>query len=47
MEKTVKPRVVREPQVIKPVIAPISSDIKVKIADAFQSAVNAIKEKHL
>ncbi len=47
MAKTPKIRVERPAQIIKPVIAPISIDIKEKIATAFQSVVTAIKTKHL
>jgi hypothetical protein len=43
----VKVRVERPAQIIKAVITPISNDLKVKSANAFQSVVNAIKEKHL
>ena len=47
MAKTPKVRIERPSQVIKPVIAPISTNIKAKVATAFQSFVNALKEKHL
>ncbi len=47
MAKTPKVREERPAQIIKPVIAPISTDIKEKIATAFQSVVTAIKTKHL
>jgi hypothetical protein len=33
--------------VIKPLIVPISSDVKTKIAAAVQEFVNRIKDKHL
>lgn len=33
--------------VIKPLITPLSTDVKSKIAAAFQAVVNKIKEKHL
>jgi hypothetical protein len=41
------PRVERPTTVIKNLIAPITSDKKVKIAAAIQEIVNRIKEKHL
>lgn len=47
MAKTPKIREERPAQIVKPVIAPISSDIKVKIATAFQAVVAKIKETHL
>jgi hypothetical protein len=47
MAKTPKVREGRPAQVIKPVIAPISSDIKTKISNAFQAVVTRIKEEHL
>lgn len=40
-------RVERPAQIIKAVISPLSSDLKVKMATAIQSVVNAIKAKHL
>jgi hypothetical protein len=40
-------RVERPSQTIKSIITPLSSDLKVKIANAFQVVVNKIKEKHL
>jgi|694.fasta_scaffold89628_5 hypothetical protein len=43
----VKERIERPAQTIKPIIAPISSNLKTKIATAFQSVVNEIKTKHL
>jgi hypothetical protein len=43
----VKERIERPAQTIKPIIAPISSNLKIKIATAFQSVVNEIKNKHL
>ena len=43
----VKERVERPVQTIKTVIAPISNDLKVKVASAFQAVVTAIKVKHL
>jgi len=42
-----KERIERPLQTIKTVITPISSDVKIKLANAFQSVVNKIKEKHL
>jgi hypothetical protein len=42
-----KIRVERPITVIKPIIAPISNDVKVKVASAIQAAVTAIKDKHL
>jgi hypothetical protein len=47
MAKTPKTREERPAQIVKPIIAPISSDVKVKIATAFQAVVTAIKNKHL
>jgi hypothetical protein len=40
-------RVERPSTVIKEIIAPITSEKKVKIAAAVQEFVNRIKEKHL
>lgn len=37
----------RPQSVIKPIIAPISTDTKTKVATAIQSVVSAIKAKHL
>jgi hypothetical protein len=42
-----KQRVQRPAQVIKAVIAPLSSNLKSKIATAFQTVVNEVKNKHL
>jgi len=42
-----KERVERPAQIIKPIIAPLSSDLKSKVATAFQAVVNEIKTKHL
>ncbi len=42
-----KERIERPAQVIKPVIAPISNEVKTKVSLAFQEVVNAIKNKHL
>jgi hypothetical protein len=47
MAKTPKIKVERPAQIVKPVIAPVTTDIKEKIATAFQSVVTAIKTKHL
>ncbi len=47
MAKTPKTRIERPAQIIKSVVAPITTDIKEKIATAFQEVVNKIKEKHL
>jgi hypothetical protein len=43
----VKERVERPAQTIKPIVAPLSNDLKIKVAAAFQEVVNKIKEKHL
>jgi hypothetical protein len=43
----VKERVERPVQTIKAIVAPISNDLKVKVATAFQAVVTAIKVKHL
>jgi uncharacterized FlaG/YvyC family protein len=43
----VRERIERPAQTIKSVVAPLSNDLKVKIATAFQAAVIKIKEKHL
>jgi hypothetical protein len=40
-------RVERPAQTIKANVTPISTDVKVKVAAAFQEVVNKIKEKHL
>lgn len=40
-------RIERPAQTIKTNITPLSSDLKAKIAAAFQVVVNKIKEKHL
>lgn len=40
-------RIERPAQIIKPIIAPLSSDLKSKVATAFQAVVNEIKTKHL
>jgi hypothetical protein len=42
-----KERVERPLQTIKTNIIPITTDLKVKVANAFQSFVTAIKVKHL
>jgi len=42
-----KQRIERPAQTIKPIVKPISADLKVKASNAFQSIVNAIKAKHL
>ena len=39
----VKERIERPAQTIKTVVAPLSSDLKVKVATAFQEVVNKIK----
>ena len=43
----VKERVERPAQTIKAIVAPISNDLKVKVANAFQAVVSEIKVKHL
>jgi hypothetical protein len=43
----VKERIERPAQTIKAIIAPISSELKTKVATAFQAVVTAIKVKHL
>ena len=43
----VKERIERPNQIIKAIVAPLSNDLKVKIATAFQAVVTAIKVKHL
>lgn len=43
----VKERVERPAQTIKPIVAPLSADVKTKISTAFQAFVTAIKVKHL
>lgn len=40
-------RVERPAQVIKPVVAPLSNELKTKVSTAFQSFVNTLKAKHL
>lgn len=47
MAKTPKTKVERPAQILKAVIAPITTDTKEKIATAFQSLVTTIKAKHL
>jgi len=42
-----KERIERPLQTIKTIITPVSSDVKIKLANAFQAVVNKIKEKHL
>ena len=42
-----KERIERPAQTIKAIVAPISNDIKAKVAAAFQAVVTAIKDKHL
>ena len=39
--------IVRQPTVIKNLIAPISSEVKTQIASAVQEIVDRIKAKHL
>jgi len=43
----VKERVERPAQTIKAIVAPISSELKTKVATAFQAVVTVIKVKHL
>lgn len=43
----VKERIERPAQTIKPIVASLSSNLKLKIATAFQEVVTKIKEKHL
>jgi hypothetical protein len=40
-------RIERPAQTIKSNIVPLSTDLKIKVATAFQAIVNKIKEKHL
>jgi hypothetical protein len=40
-------RIERPAQTIKANIIPLNSELKVKIASAFQEIVNRIKDKHL
>ena len=47
MAKTPKIREERPATIIKPVIKVLSTDVKTKIATAFQSVVAKIKETHL
>jgi hypothetical protein len=47
MAKTPKIREERPLTVVRPIIAPLSTVVKTKIAAAFQSVVTAIKTKHL
>lgn len=42
-----KERIERPAQTIKAIIKPLSSELKTKTANAFQSFVNAVKAKHL
>ena len=43
----VKERIERPAQTIKAIVAPISSELKTKVATAFEAVVTAIKVKHL
>jgi hypothetical protein len=43
----VRERVERPAQTIKTKVAPLSNDLKAKVAAAFQAVVTAIKTKHL
>ena len=43
----VREKIHRPAQIIKTIVAPLSSDVKTKIAIAFQEVVTKIKEKHL
>ena len=43
----VKERIERPNQTIKAIVAPISSELKTKVATAFEAVVTAIKVKHL
>lgn len=47
MAKTLKTTEQRPTTVIKAIVNPISTDIKLKISTAFQSFVNKVKDKHL
>lgn len=47
MAKTAKLREERPSTIIKAVINPLSADLKVKLANAFQEVVTKIKDKHL
>lgn len=40
-------KIERPTTVIKSTIAPITTELKVKISSAFQVVINKIKEKHL
>ncbi len=40
-------RVERPAQTVKTKVVPLSNDLKVKVAAAFQSVVTSIKTKHL
>ena len=42
-----KERIERPAQTIKAIVAPISSELKTKVATAFRAVVTAIKVKHL
>lgn len=42
-----KERIERPAQTVKSIVAPISNDLKTKVATAFQAVVTAIKVKHL
>jgi hypothetical protein len=43
----VKERIERPAQTIKTIVAPLTNDLKVKVATAFQAVVTEIKNKHL
>jgi hypothetical protein len=47
MAKTPKIKQERPNTVIKPIIRPLSTDLKTKTATAFQAFVMAIKVKHI
>ncbi len=47
MAKTPKNRIERPNTVIKPIIKPLSTDLKTKTATAFQAFVTAVKVKHI
>ena len=38
---------IRDPQIIKTVIVPVSNNLKAKVTTAINAVVNAIKDKHL
>ena len=47
MAKVEKKKVERPAQIVKVITGPLSNDLKIKTAAAFEAVVSAIKVKHL